>query len=391
MPMWLFTTFAILLTIMILEIARLTPLLFRELKFESDLDLPPTLSSCQANGRLSIIVPAKDEEANIKASVESILASSYQDLEIILVDDRSHDGTWQLMELLQRLDNRVKTVKIEKLPAGWTGKTHAMYVGASVASGDMLLFTDADALFSRDLLVRAISYFVSNQLDMLSLIPGFKKWGFLEKSIYPHLALGISFFYPITSVNDPSSGAAVSSGCFIMMSRKSYNEVGTWRSLRGQITEDIAMSRAVKALGLKLRVSRSDLVQTKPFDNITELIRFWRRTFCGGLENGPIKVLRLWLNYTPLLIPFGLVVYFATKMATNGNIALDESVLFGLSIMTILAIEIPFGIFLKHYHGRWLYTLLSPFGIFTGFWIATLVLFTKMLNIGIEWRGSVYK
>ncbi len=391
MPMWLFTTFAILLTIMILEIARLTPLLFRELKFESDLDLPPTLSSCQANGRLSIIVPAKDEEANIKASVESILASSYQDLEIILVDDRSHDGTWQLMELLQRLDNRVKTVKIEKLPAGWTGKTHAMYVGASVASGDMLLFTDADALFSRDLLLRAISYFVSNQLDMLSLIPGFKKWGFLEKSIYPHLALGISFFYPITSVNDPSSGAAVSSGCFIMMSRKSYNEVGTWRSLRGQITEDIAMSRAVKALGLKLRVSRSDLVQTKPFDNITELIRFWRRTFCGGLENGPIKVLRLWLNYTPLLIPFGLVVYFATKMATNGNIALDESVLFGLSIMTILAIEIPFGIFLKHYHGRWLYTLLSPFGIFTGFWIATLVLFTKMLNIGIEWRGSVYK
>ncbi len=391
MPMWLFTTFAILLTIMILEIARLTPLLFRELKFESDLDLPPTLSSCQANGRLSIIVPAKDEEANIKASVESILASSYQDLEIILVDDRSHDGTWQLMELLQRLDNRVKTVKIEKLPAGWTGKTHAMYVGAGVASGDMLLFTDADALFSRDLLVRAISYFVSNQLDMLSLIPGFKKWGFLEKSIYPHLALGISFFYPITSVNDPSSGAAVSSGCFIMMSRKSYNEVGTWRSLRGQITEDIAMSRAVKALGLKLRVSRSDLVQTKPFDNITELIRFWRRTFCGGLENGPIKVLRLWLNYTPLLIPFGLVVYFATKMATNGNIALDESVLFGLSIMTILAIEIPFGIFLKHYHGRWLYTLLSPFGIFTGFWIATLVLFTKMLNIGIEWRGSVYK
>ncbi len=391
MPMWLFTTFAILLTIMILEIARLTPLLFRELKFESDLDFPPTLSSCQANGRLSIIVPAKDEEANIKASVESILASSYQDLEIILVDDRSHDGTWQLMELLQRLDNRVKTVKIEKLPAGWTGKTHAMYVGASVASGDMLLFTDADALFSRDLLLRAISYFVSNQLDMLSLIPGFKKWGFLEKSIYPHLALGISFFYPITSVNDPSSGAAVSSGCFIMMSRKSYNEVGTWRSLRGQITEDIAMSRAVKALGLKLRVSRSDLVQTKPFDNITELIRFWRRTFCGGLENGPIKVLRLWLNYTPLLIPFGLVVYFATKMATNGNIALDESVLFGLSIMTILAIEIPFGIFLKHYHGRWLYTLLSPFGIFTGFWIATLVLFTKMLNIGIEWRGSVYK
>lgn len=391
MPIWLFITIAILLTTMILEIARLTPVLLRGLKLESDLDLPQASSSCQATGRLSIIVPAKDEETNIKASVESILASSYDNLEIILVDDRSHDGTWRLMEHLQQRDHRVKTVKIEKLPAGWTGKTHAMYVGAGTASGDMLLFTDADALFSKDLLVRAMSFFMSNQLDMLSLIPGFKQWGFLEKAIYPHLALGISFFYPITSVNDPLSDAAVSSGCFIMMSRKSYNEVGGWRSLKDRITEDIAMSRSVKTLGLKLHVGRSDLVQTKPFDSLSELVRFWRRTFCGGLENSPIKVIRLWLNYAPLLIPFGLVVYFAAKMATNGNIALDESILFVMSIMTILSIEIPFGIFLKHYHGRWLYTLLSPLGVFTGFWIATWVLFTKMLDIGIEWRGSVYK
>lgn len=391
MPIWLFITIAILLTTIILEIARLTPQLFRELKLESDLPLPQTSSSYQAVGRLSIIVPSKDEETNLKASVESILASSHNDLEIILVDDRSHDGTWRLMEQLRQTDHRVKTVKIVKLPAGWTGKTHAMYVGASLASGDMLLFTDADVFFSKDLLARAMSYFISNQLDMLSLIPGFKKWGFLEKSIHPHLALGISYFYPITSVNDPRSEAAVSSGCFIMMSRKSYNEVGTWSTLKDQITEDIAMSRAVKTLGLKFRVSRSDLVQTKPFDSLSELVRFWRRTFYGGLGNDPIKVIRLWFNYAPLLVSFGLVVYFGAKIVTNDVIALDELILFVMSIITIFMIEVPFGIFLKHYHGRWLYTLLSPIGIFTGFWIATWVLFTKMLDTGIEWRGSVYR
>ncbi len=118
MPIWLFITIAILLAIIILEIARLTPQLLRELKLEADLALPDNTSSCQVTGKLSIIVPAKDEASNILASVESILASSYKDLEIILVDDRSQDRTWQLMEFLRGTDRRVKTVKIETLPVG---------------------------------------------------------------------------------------------------------------------------------------------------------------------------------------------------------------------------------------------------------------------------------
>ena len=163
-----------------------------------------------------------------------------------------------------------------------------------------MLFTDADAFFSKDLLERALSYFISNKLDMFSLIPGFKKWGFLEKSIYPHMALGLSYFFPIASVNDPRSDAAVSSGCFIMLSTEAYKEVGAWRSFRNQVTEDIAMSKAIKNLGMKLRVIRSDLVQTKPFNNIFELVRFWRRTFYRGLENKTTKIIRLWINYCPL-------------------------------------------------------------------------------------------
>lgn len=391
MPMWLFVIIAALLLIMILEIARLMPLLLRELKLQSDFVLPSEASAGQITNRLSIIIPAKDEETSIIASVESILASSYKNLEIILIDDRSQDGTWDLMERLRRKDGRVRTVKIDTLPAGWTGKTHAMFVGAGLASGDILLFTDADVFFSSDLVARSMSYFVSNHLDMLSLIPGFKHWGFLEKSIYPHLALGISFFCPIGQVNNPGAEAAVSSGCFIMMSEKAYKKVGTWGSLRDQLTEDIAMSRAVKTLGMKLHVGRSDLVKTKPFDNVSELIRFWTRTFYGGLENRTVKIIRLWLNYSPLLIPFLLLIYFAAKLAANVDISTPESILLFMSIMAILLIEIPFGIFLKHYHGSWSYTLLSPLGIFAGSWIATRVFFTKTLDKGIEWRGSIYK
>lgn len=391
MPTWLFLIIAALLSAMILEIARLIPLLLKQLKLEADFTLPKVAFSTQMMTKLSIIIPAKDEEEALEASVESILASAHKDVEIILIDDRSQDETWRIMERLRRKDRRIKTLRIGTLPAGWTGKTHAMYKGACCASGDILLFTDADVFFSRDLIARSINYFMLNNLDMLSLIPGFRKWGFLEKSIYPHLALGISYFYPIASVNDPDSDAAVSSGCFIMISKEAYIKVGTWDHLKDQITEDIAMSKAVKSLGLKLRVSRSELVQTKEFDNIFELIRFWRRTFYGGLESKTIKIMRLWLNYSPLLIPFGLVLYFTVKMASASTMATSDFILLVMSVLTIITIEIPFAIFLKHYHGNWLYTLLSPLGIFAGSWIATSVFFIKMLNIGIEWRGSVYK
>ncbi|MCX5871761.1 MAG: hypothetical protein NTY51_00765, partial [Deltaproteobacteria bacterium] len=122
-----------------------------------------------------------------------------------------------------------------------------------------------------------------------------------------------------------------------------------------------------------------------------ELVRFWRRTFYGGLENSPIKIIRLWLNYSPLLIPFGLLVLMSLKMEIYRDLSTVDLILICMSILTIVAIEIPFAIFLKHYHGRWSYTLLAPLGILTGCWIATWLLFTRMLDAGIEWRGSVYK
>jgi cellulose synthase/poly-beta-1,6-N-acetylglucosamine synthase-like glycosyltransferase len=390
-PIWLFILTSMILALIIFEIFRLIPQLLRELKYISDFTLSLESSSENAEVKVSVIIPAKDEATNILEAGESILASTYRNLELVLVDDRSQDGTWELMERLRQRDSRVKTIRIDALPNGWTGKTHALFAGAEIASGNILLFTDADASFAPDVVGRALEFFVANKLDMLGLIPGFKKWGLLERAVYPHMALGISYFFPMGAINDPNSNAAVASGCFIMISAEAYQKVGTWKNFRNQITEDIAMAKAVKSSRMKLSVSSSDLIKTKPFDNIVEVIRFWRRTFYGGLENRPGKILRLWLNYTPLLLPFGLVLFLGARMAIHGEFETIGVILFLLSLATILTIEIPFGIFLKHYHGKWSYTLLSPLGIFTGFWIATWLLFTKIFGIGIEWRGSVYK
>jgi hypothetical protein len=101
--------------------------------------------------------------------------------------------------------------------------------------------------------------------------------------------------------------------------------------------------------------------------------------------------MRLWLNYTPLLIPFGLTIYLVFRMLMDEDCGSRELIIFFMSVATIAAIEIPLGIFLRNYHGKWAYTFLAPVGILTGSWIATWLFFTKVFNVGIEWRGSIYK
>ncbi len=391
MQTWLFVSTFIILVAMVLEISRLIPQLLRGLKFESQFVLPDIDLSVVETCSVSVIVPAKDEAPNIIKAVESILASSYKNLEVILVNDRSTDDTWELMRRLSEKDNRIKIVDVKNVPDNWTGKTHAMFVGTGVASGDIFLFTDADAVFSEDLIARAVKYFSLEKLDLLSLIPGFQEWGFLEKGIYPHMALVISYFFPLNSINDPNSEAAVASGCFIMISAKTYRELGTWSKLKSQLTEDIAIARMAKSVGKKICVGRSDMVRTKAFSNVFDLARFWRRTFYGALDNNLIKIMRLWLNYTPLLIPFGLTIYLVFRMLMDEDCGSRELIIFFMSVATIAAIEIPLGIFLRNYHGKWAYTFLAPVGILTGSWIATWLFFTKVFNVGIEWRGSIYK
>jgi hypothetical protein len=133
------------------------------------------------------------------------------------------------------------------------------------------------------------------------------------------------------------------------------------------------------------------MVCTKAFSNVFDLARFWRRTFYGALDNNLIKIMRLWLNYTPLLIPFILTIYLAVRILTDEACGSRELIIFFTSVATIAAIEIPLGIFLRNYHGKWAYTFLAPVGILTGSWIATWLFFTKVFNVGIEWRGSIYK
>lgn len=341
--------------------------------------------------RVSVIVPAKDEENTIASTAGSILASDYGELDLILVSDRSADRTLEIMENVAREDPRVRVLSIEELPSGWTGKTHAMFHGAAAASGEVLLFTDADAVLDMDVISKSVDFLIQRNLDAVSLIPGFLERGFIENALHPHLALGLSSFYPLTDVNDANKKAALASGCFLMLRKEAYEALGSWKNFKNQITEDIALSKAVKQKGLTLNVLRGgNMVRTKPFESLAELAGFWTRTFCGGLEKSIPLMIKLCLNYVTLIILLGIFIGSGAALAAGANDALHFA-LFAISGFGMAVVMISYGVVVKKEHGSAWYGLSAPLGLFVGAWIALRSLVMVLTNQGIRWRGTLYK
>ena len=132
---------------------------------------PPSARAGIMLPSLSIVVPARDEAASIGRALGSLLAQDYPDLEVIAVDDRSADGTGDVLREVAAREPRLAVLRVDDLPAGWLGKNHALWRGAQRSSGQWLLFTDADVVFAPGALRRALAYAVDQGLDHLTLAP----------------------------------------------------------------------------------------------------------------------------------------------------------------------------------------------------------------------------
>lgn len=386
---WAVWAALVFVTIILIELMRMNLLLIRNLGKLENIDPASGLVSPPLP-LVSVVIPAKDEQDHIEESVRSVMASDYANIQIILVDDRSRDSTRAIMEHLAQEDSRISFICVEYLPANWTGKTHALFTGAEEAAGDLLLFSDADTVLHPSAVSRAVGHLFHHELDMVSLLPQFQERRFSENAIYPHLGLGLSSIYPLTDVNDPTKPGALASGCFILIRRQTYNEVGAWRRFRKEITEDIALSKAVKAHGFKLHVIRAvNLVRTKSFDRLSDVCRFWKRTFYGGLEKSISKILRLTANYVILTILFGVHAASVALLLTH-HYSMPIVALAAISTGAVAMVIVPYGFVVHEEGGSWLYGLTAPIGMLISAWVAATALFAVLTGRGIRWRGSEY-
>jgi hypothetical protein len=201
--------------------------------------------------RCSVIVAARDEEARLEATVRHLLAQRHVALELIVVDDRSTDATGEILRRLASADARVRAIRVEHLPDGWLGKSHACHVGASAATGDWLLFTDADCWLRPDVMARALGVAARDAADHITLTPGVAA-GTLGAQAW-HLAFLGSLGKWMSGVNRDRRGSHLGIGAFNLVRSSVYRACGGYEALRLTIVDDIKLGLLLQRAGARTR------------------------------------------------------------------------------------------------------------------------------------------
>ncbi len=202
--------------------------------------------------RISIIVPARDEEEHIESALRSLVSLEYHNYEVIAINDRSVDRTGELMEHVAREHDKrhkLKIVHVTDLPQGWLGKPHAMLKGVEQATGGWLLFTDADIVFRPDALRRAMTYVEQSKADHLVIFPTHVDWSVSKKIMLAGFNMLFVFGHRPWKTADPKSRDHMGVGAFNLVKRSVYDAVGGVEKLRMEIIEDMRLGKLVKDAG----------------------------------------------------------------------------------------------------------------------------------------------
>ena len=235
--------------------------------------------------RVSVIVPAHNEERELESAVRSLVNQDYPDLEIILVDDRSSDGTGAIMDGLARQDPRIRVLHIKDLPQGWMGKQHALWRGWQVATGAWLLFTDADVHMEPTALRRAMGYALRRRLDHLTVAPFLAAPGLLLSAWIGLFTLMYVVVVRPHRSRRPGAAGAVGIGAFNLIRRQVYEAIGTHRAIALRPDDDLQLGQRVKAAGYRQDILvAGDLVRVAWYPTVAEAIRGLERSALAGVE-----------------------------------------------------------------------------------------------------------
>ena len=285
--------------------------------------------------RLSVVVAARNEERGAEQSLQSLLALDYPDYEVIFVDDRSDDSTGQIADRLAARHDRLTVIHVRELPRGWFGKNHASHRGAQAASGELLLFTDGDVLFGREVVARGVRHLLRNRLDHLAAMPALTVRGPLLQACVIVLHWGAHVTGRLWKVRDAGSTASFGVGAYNLFRADSYHAIGGHKQVALRPDEDFQLGRLVKLSG-----KRSELVRAE-----TGLRCEWYRSVRGlvrGMEKNlfahtgyriTIVIGRtvglLWTGVAPFVLGIALAPVDATAaalFAASGIVALGLGV-----------------------------------------------------------------
>ncbi|HEY7235243.1 MAG TPA: glycosyltransferase family 2 protein [Gemmatimonadaceae bacterium] len=340
--------------------------------------------------RVSVIVPARNESRNIARCVQSILATRYAPMELIVVDDHSTDDTAERARAASAGDDRFRLVTSSPLPNGWFGKQWACSTGASAATGGVFLFTDADTTHAPDLLPRAVGRLVRERDDLLSVAGRQEMKGFWERLLQPQVFWILVLRYGGTeSVNHATRAEnVIASGQCLLVRREAYDAVGGHGSVRGKVAEDLALAQRFFRAGLRVRLVRGDdQLATHMYGSLSELTAGWgKNMFAGGIDAMPGGAVGRALF--PFVLPVVPLMTLSPAIVAFLAFAGSMSAAWRLwSVLCVAANLLWWALVYRGFHQRVWYALLHPLG-------AAVVLFIVLRAIvrgrRVGWKGREY-
>jgi len=354
--------------------------------------------SADGNPCVSIIVPARNEEESIEQALTQLLALDYDNYEVIAVNDRSTDRTGEIMERVAKNPHpltksarrvghphphpsleRLRVIHHQELPSGWLGKTHAMWTAANQASGDWLLFTDADVMFKPDSLRRALVYAEAERADHLVLFPRMimKRAG--EYMTIAFFQTMFVFGHRPWKVADPKSRDHMGVGAFNLIRRRVYDSIGTYEALRMEVLDDMKLGKVVKNAGFAQRnVFGEDLISIRWAQGAMGVVNNLTKNFFAVLS------FQWWRT---LISAFGLaflnLMPFVGVLLAHGWARLPYAV----ALLSIFLIYMGMS---TRSAVRPYYFLLHPASTLLFVYTLLRSMFLTLWNDGIVWRGTKY-
>lgn len=361
-------------------------LLLRLMRKEPDLSREPP-----AAGRLlSVIIPARNEAHTIETVVASILATTYEPFELIVVDDRSQDETARIVARLAAVDSRVRLIRGAELESGWFGKPWACTQGHRAARGELLCFTDADTRHEPELLGRAVGALERHNAALVTVSPFQRTVSFWERAVMPQIWALLGFRYHPAAVNRATRPRdVIANGQFILVRRDAYEAVGTHAAVKHEVAEDLALAQAFLRHGHRIWFAFAEsLMETRMYTGLRDIIEGWSKNiYLGGRRSFPDEPVRR------AFVPAGLLVAMAFWLVP---LAALVAALFGVMPRLLQPALVAIGLSLVFWaaivHGMRLSVLnalLYPLG-------AAMALFIVLRSAlrgrrRVEWRGRVYK
>ena len=334
---------------------------------------------------LSVCIPARNEERDIKNCLESLLNQDYPAFEVIVVDDNSSDTTASIISSMKSQYSNLVLISGKSLAPGWLGKPYALYQAFQVSRGDYLLFTDADLVYQRYALKTAMNKVIDEKLDLLTLMPASIFGSFWERAIQPVIFGFIAALTNFRKVNSSTSQSAMGFGAFLLFEKEAYQRIGGHVAVKKEILEDVMIAKISKLNELNILVADGKLLfSIRMYHSLKEIWVGWRKNIFLAMKGSIIRT----IFYVVMILCFVVTPYIIVivNFLVGTGVAWICISLIGLILCLITGCGLCHELGLKKHN-----VFLFPLGAIA----MVMIMFNSMVQVVFfgraEWRGRIYK